>query len=210
MARRASSSQRSFSACPLWPRTHFHSMLCILASSFSRSHRSRLRTGSFLLFIHPFLIQPGSHSLIPLTRYWESVVMTTRQGRLRVESPSMAAVSSIRLLVVSGALPARSFSFPCQRRMHPQPPGPGLPLQAPSQKISTFVDIGPLFLQEPGNGGHDPLDNQLMGLLAVRKLKQVGKVECGTEDHGGPLADTGELPQVQSDQGGRDDHGTGV
>src|SRR5712691_9323628 len=49
----------------------------------------------------------------------------------------MAAISSIRLLVVSFSPPAISLSTPPKRRMAPQPPGPGLPLQAPSVKIST-------------------------------------------------------------------------
>src|ERR1700730_2639899 len=43
----------------------------------------------------------------------------------------------MRLLVVTGSLPASSFSTSPKRRIAPQPPGPGLPLQAPSVKIST-------------------------------------------------------------------------
>src|SRR4051794_41393107 len=45
-------------------------------------------------------------------------------------------ISSIRLLVVSGSPPESSRSWPFQRRMAPQPPGPGLPEQAPSVQIS--------------------------------------------------------------------------
>src|SRR5438128_11895514 len=49
----------------------------------------------------------------------------------------MAAIISMRLLVVAGSPPDSSRSrFPI-RRMAPQPPGPGFPLHAPSVKIST-------------------------------------------------------------------------
>src|SRR5258708_26357492 len=43
----------------------------------------------------------------------------------------------MRLLVVAGSAPASSFSTPRDRRIAPHPPGPGLPLHAPSVKIST-------------------------------------------------------------------------
>ena len=49
----------------------------------------------------------------------------------------MTAVSSMRLFVVWLVPPQSSRSLPCQRSSAPQPPGPGLPLQAPSVKIST-------------------------------------------------------------------------
>ena len=59
------------------------------------------------------------------------------QGSLSADRPSMAAVSSMRLFVVSASPPDSSFSKPPQRSMAAQPPGPGLPRQAPSVKIST-------------------------------------------------------------------------
>ena len=43
----------------------------------------------------------------------------------------MTAVSSMRLLVVSGAPPESSFLWAPYSKMAPQPPGPGLPEQAP-------------------------------------------------------------------------------
>src|SRR5699024_8065691 len=49
----------------------------------------------------------------------------------------MTAVSSIRLLVVFSSPPNSSFSWPPARIHTPQPPGPGLPLQAPSDHIWT-------------------------------------------------------------------------
>src|SRR5512146_2461635 len=48
----------------------------------------------------------------------------------------MAASNSIRLFVVSGSPPASSFSLLPMRRSTAHPPGPGLPRQAPSVKIS--------------------------------------------------------------------------
>src|ERR1700676_54005 len=49
----------------------------------------------------------------------------------------MAAISSMRLLVVGASPPASSFSTLRKRKTAPHPPGPGLPLHAPSVKIST-------------------------------------------------------------------------
>src|SRR5437660_7712621 len=43
----------------------------------------------------------------------------------------------MRLLVVTGSPPASSLSTTPKRRIAPHPPGPGLPLHAPSVKIST-------------------------------------------------------------------------
>src|SRR5487761_1129540 len=50
----------------------------------------------------------------------------------------------MRLLVVRGSAPLSSFSTPRWRRIAAQPPGPGLPLQAPSVKISTKLASGSL------------------------------------------------------------------
>jgi hypothetical protein len=46
--------------------------------------------------------------------------------------PSPAAVSSMRWLVVRGAAPLTIRSGPSSRMIAAQPPGPGLPVQAPS------------------------------------------------------------------------------
>src|SRR6204780_720987 len=59
--------------------------------------------------------------------------------RGKCSSAAIAAVISMRLLVVSFSKPDNSFSWPSQRSTAPQPPGPGLPLQAPSVKISTVA-----------------------------------------------------------------------
>ena len=48
--------------------------------------------------------------------------------------------------------PDSSFSWPPQRSMVPQPPGPGLPEQAPSENISINVSDGLLFLNSDSPG----------------------------------------------------------
>src|SRR5216117_4001271 len=63
--------------------------------------------------------------------------MSTRHGRLRASRAAIAAVSSIRLLVVWISPPFNSLTFPPQARIAPQPPGPGLPEQAPSVWMMT-------------------------------------------------------------------------
>src|SRR5690606_18189839 len=65
----------------------------------------------------------------------------TRQGRLSASSAMIAAVSSMRLLVVAGSPPESSFSVVPSRSRAAQPPGPGLPRQAPSVKISTASSL---------------------------------------------------------------------
>jgi len=62
-----------------------------------------------------------------------SVCTRTSTGRVRLSNAWIAAISSIRLLVVAVASPPRiSFSRPPYRNTAPQPPGPGFPLHAPS------------------------------------------------------------------------------
>jgi FAD/FMN-containing dehydrogenase len=56
----------------------------------------------------------------------------TLQGRFKAIKASITAVNSIRLLVVSSSPPNISRTCSADRISAPQPPGPGLPLQAPS------------------------------------------------------------------------------
>src|SRR5690606_2869392 len=66
------------------------------------------------------------------------------QRRLRARNAWITAISSMRLLVVSGSPPCSDFSCGPWRNSTPQPPGPGLPLQAPSVQASTLgsaIDI---------------------------------------------------------------------
>ncbi len=62
----------------------------------------------------------------------ESVVTTTSERRVSDSSALIAAMSSMRLLVVCASPPNISFSWPFQRSTAPHPPGPGLPEHAPS------------------------------------------------------------------------------
>ena len=94
--------------------------------------------GLLSLFFQPFFCQPYTHPLVTAsTRYLLSLVRMTRQGCFRALKPSMAASSSMRLLVVIGSPPESSFSIPLYRKTAPQPPGPGLPEQAPSVNSCT-------------------------------------------------------------------------
>src|ERR1051326_1740714 len=63
--------------------------------------------------------------------------MVTDDGLFRDSNARIAAIISMRLLVVANSPPEISFSRRPERRMAPQPPGPGFPEQAPSVKIST-------------------------------------------------------------------------
>src|SRR5438128_8103974 len=47
----------------------------------------------------------------------------------------------MRLLVVLGSLPYISLTNPSKRRIHAQPPGPGLPTHAPSVVMTTLCAI---------------------------------------------------------------------
>src|SRR3954447_12595376 len=88
----------------------------------------------------------------------ESVWSTTSHGRFSASRARIAASSSIRLLVVKDSPPDNSFSRTPERITAPQPPGPGLPLQAPSVKISTCKGSGGGF-EAAGELEHHPLDH---------------------------------------------------
>ena len=75
--------------------------------------------------------------MMPLRRYWLSVWRSTGHGRLSASSAAIAAISSMRLLVVCASPPFSSFSWSPKARIAPQPPGPGLPEQAPSVWMTT-------------------------------------------------------------------------
>ncbi|MOA67363.1 hypothetical protein D3C78_1945010 [compost metagenome] len=69
---------------------------------------------------------------MPLSTYWLSMNSVTSQGLLSAARASITAIISMRLLVVPNSPPNNSFSMVPARISTPQPPGPGLPLQAPS------------------------------------------------------------------------------
>src|SRR5690606_11699742 len=105
MPRFASASASSFSRWPLWPLTQCHCTMCFWLSSSRRCHRSTFLTGAFAAVRQPRRFHESSHSLMPRRTYSESVVSVTSQGSLSVASASIAAVSSMRLLVVSASPP---------------------------------------------------------------------------------------------------------
>ena len=79
----------------------------------------------------PLRFQPrrrqfGNHSVMPRLRYSKSVYISTWQAWLRAFSASTAAVNSIRLLVVAGALPVSAFSCLPERSKAAQPPRTGI------------------------------------------------------------------------------------
>src|ERR1700736_3461851 len=75
--------------------------------------------------------------MMPLRRYWLSVWRSTKQGRVSASNAAIAAISSMRLLVVWGSPPLSSLTRSPKARIAPQPPGPGLPEQAPSVWMTT-------------------------------------------------------------------------
>src|ERR1043166_2258321 len=83
--------------------------------------------------------------------------MVTEDGPFRDSSARIAAMISMRLLVVANSPPEISFSRRPERRMAPQPPGPGFPEQAPSLKISA---CGRFAMRDSGDqrAGHVELD----------------------------------------------------
>src|SRR5215217_7007252 len=139
-------SARSLSSWPAWPLTHFHSILCRLVAASSACQSSRFFTGFLSAVFQPFFFQPCIQLCTPFLTYWLSVWISTAQDRLRALSASMAAVSSILLLVVRASPPFSSLVWPPYSRMAPQPPGPGLPEQAPSVWMVTesVIGFGPL------------------------------------------------------------------
>jgi len=132
MPRRASASARSLPGSPACPFTHTQLTSCGRIASVSRRHRSSFLTGFLAAVFQPLRCQPWIHLVIPFSTYVLSVCRLTVTGRVSASSAWMAAVSSIRLFVVSGSKPYISFSLPWQLITTPQPPGPGFPLHAPS------------------------------------------------------------------------------
>ena len=70
----------------------------------------------------------------PLRTYALSLTIRTETLRFNEDNPSTTACNSMRLFVVSLSPPERSSSLPVGkwRKIKAQPPGPGLPLQAPA------------------------------------------------------------------------------
>jgi len=107
-------------------------MACCWLRLSSCCHRSWFFTGLPSLVRQLRRFQPGNHSLMPFCTYCESVWTSTVEGRFSNSSARITAVISMRLLVVSRSPPQISLRWPSVTSKAPQPPTPGLPLQAPS------------------------------------------------------------------------------
>src|SRR5208283_633971 len=118
---------------------------------------------------------------MPFFTYSESVTTSTSHGSMSARKPSMAARSSIRLLVVCGSDPDNSLVWRLWIRMQAQPPAPVFPRQEPSVMICTFFT---------GSGRHRRLgleelvhqiENRLWLLRVVdrrAKLRAVAHAVC--------------------------------
>ena len=84
-------------------------------------------------FTQPRALQPLAQ---PFSRasmtYLLSEYSSTAQGSFRASRAVITPVSSMRLLVVWASPPESSFLWGPYIKIAPQPPGPGLPEQAPS------------------------------------------------------------------------------
>src|SRR5579864_9762725 len=182
-AAQARASTRSFSGWPLWPFTQCHSTRCGAAAATSSCHSSAFLTGFLSDVRQPLRCQLWIQRVIPSRTYWLSVLSRTAHGRFNASRPLMAAISSIRLLVVSGSPPDSSRSLCPMRSNTPQPPGPGLPRHAPSVNISTS---GSLIRDELSR----QLENHALGvvigfLLADLEARAERIDDFADEDFGG-------------------------
>jgi len=112
MAALASAAARALYGSPLWPLTQCQVMVCCPARWYSVCQRSPLAIRRPLppgLERQPLAAQRSIHCVMPLRRYSESVKSVTWLAPLSARSAWMAAVSSMRLLVVSGSAPLSSF-----------------------------------------------------------------------------------------------------
>src|SRR5574344_2852452 len=107
---------------------------------------------------------------MPFSTYCESLCTRACTGRFMASRARMTASSSMRLLVVAASPPHISFSCPPLFSRTPQPPGPGLPRQAPSVKMSTAVCAGLLTMDFLWGFTH----NRLQGLVAQGFLLPAG------------------------------------
>src|ERR1051325_4536985 len=137
---------------------------------------------------------------------------TRRRPRPRARRPGMGAISSMRWLVVGLSPPESSRSRPSSTMRTPQPPGPGLPEQAPSEYMATGGSAAgmrrpPLTLPSPQGGEGDrsggPVEVAAAGLagdqrgLRAELLQPLGRdrhpagpaeVGLGHRDQGKPGA----------------------
>src|SRR5580693_6643526 len=111
MPSRASLSARLFSSLSAWPLTQRHSTVCRSAAAARARQRSSFLTGFLDAVRQPLLFQLLIQPVTPPRKYWESVCRVTSHERFKELRASIAAVSSMRLLVVSASPPFSSFSW---------------------------------------------------------------------------------------------------
>ena len=94
-------------------------------------------TGFLSAVRQPFFFQPLIQPVMPLRSIRCRCSRSTEHGRFKASSAEIAAISSMRLLVVCGFAAHQFLFVVAETRIAPQPPGPGLPEQAPSVWIVT-------------------------------------------------------------------------
>ena len=109
----------------------------LLALGQQRGPQIRVQGGGFVCFLPAAGAPPPGPALLQAVDDVLAVaVQVNGAGLLELAQRLQRAVISMRLLVVLASPPESSFSYTfCavrNRRIAPQPPGPGLPLQAPS------------------------------------------------------------------------------
>lgn len=94
-------SQSSFSGCPSCPFIHRNETSCKDVSFTKSVHKSGFRTGFPSDFFHDFFCHESSQCLLTASQtYFESVMQITLHFSFNARSPSITAVSSMRLFVV--------------------------------------------------------------------------------------------------------------
>ena len=157
-----------------------------LASS-SACHSSAFLTGFLSAVFQPLRFQP-SIQLADAVPDIVAVGVEIDLARLLQRVQRRDRGHQLHAVVGGLGLAARKFlrSSPLKRRIAPQPPGPGLPEQAPSVKISTLLSCG----QSVFGGGSDlPMEAQLADIferVALLHQRAVGDgqpvVEAGQHE----------------------------
>src|SRR4051812_20432945 len=171
--------------------------------------RSWFLTGWPDAVFQPFFFQPWIHLVMESSSSVESVTMHAVEPGASERRPSSAAVYSMRLLVVWPSPPDSSTvpapSAPTTIAAHP--PGPGLPLQAPS--VQTSASPGRASTGTSGARGALERRRRYGGAVEAMRRVMVG----GAQDGFGALSRSGRdrrLEQPPGDPRGRARHRGGV
>ena len=112
MPSRASLSARSFSSSSAWPLTQRHSISCRSAAASRRRQRSSFLTGFLAAVRQPLRLPAVDPARDAAAQILGIGVQAHLARAVQRSSASIAAVSSMRLLVVSASPPLSSFSWP--------------------------------------------------------------------------------------------------